>query len=296
MALRFERDERAGHLRLWDDDHLVFGWRFGEEVPLPHCFPLRTPSGRDLLTETPELYPHHQGLWLADKVQPEGGKVVDFYHYPKNQRDPADVTKGYHHAMRERSAPETAIVGSQARMSSTLDWVIEGIGSVVTDRRRASLELLPDREWVLDLSWEWQATSGPVRFLSDWIHYGWPYLRLHPQYSPEKGGRIVDDQGRVGSDRLHGQYANWVDASATIEGVTEGVAIFRNQPHEWCRWLARDYGTFGPRRPDRQSGTNFTLAPGESLTGSVRILVHRGDEISGKIASRYRQFMAETPR
>ncbi len=61
---------------------------------------------------------------------------------------------------------------------------------------------------------------------------------------------------------------------------------------EQRKWLTREYGTFGPRRPDAWSGTKFTLKRGEKLEGRVGILVHRGDVEGGRVAERYRERFA----
>ena len=44
------------------------------------------------------------------------------------------------------------------------------------------------------------------------------------------------------------------------------MALFSHSRNEYPhKWLTRDYGTFGPRRPDAQSGKPFTLAKGQTL-------------------------------
>ena len=59
-------------------------------------------------------------------------------------------------------------------------------------------------------------------------------------------------------------------------------------PHQW---LTRDYGTFGPRRPEAQNGKRFTLAKGQSLDRRVGVLVHRGDVQAADVAQRYKQYV-----
>jgi hypothetical protein len=87
------------------------------------------------------------------------------------------------------------------------------------------------------------------------------------------------------------QEALWIDYSNTVEGRTEGVALFQWPDGEAHRWLTREYGCFGPRRPDSRSGKPFTLAKGESITQRVGILVHRGDVQSGRVAERYEEYV-----
>ena len=89
------------------------------------------------------------------------------------------------------------------------------------------------------------------------------------------------------------QVARWIDYSNTVDGVTEGVALFPFPDGRERRWLTREYGTFGPRRPDECSGTGFVLARGESLRGHVGVLVHRGDVTTGRVAERYRDYIGK---
>ena len=85
--------------------------------------------------------------------------------------------------------------------------------------------------------------------------------------------------------------ARWIDYSNTIEGKAEGVAVFQRPDGQEHRWLTREYGTFGPRRPDSQSGKPFTLEKGDSITQRVAILVHLGDVKTGRVAERYQQYV-----
>lgn len=295
-ALRFEQDDVAGRVDIFCGDHLVVGWRYGSHLGLPHWFPLRSPSGRDLLTESPQPYPHHQSLWIADKVQLGDGPIVDFYHYPKNQVDPADPSRGYSRAIRQLEAPRCTVDGKHLTLLAKLGWLVDASTVMLEDERRMVVTALEDGEFLLDLQWSLRAQQGPVTFHSDWVHHGWPYLRLAPAFSIEGGGVLIDDVGRRGQAATNGHYANWVDASSALHGVTEGVALFLPQDGEWHRWVTRDYGTFGPRRGDALSGTKPVLARGQSLDGRVRLLVHRGDAHSGRVAERYRDFVREDQR
>ena len=105
--------------------------------------------------------------------------------------------------------------------------------------------------------------------------------------------RLGDDRGRKGQKATNGKYARWFDYSNTVEGQTEGLAVFSHTDNEHPhRWLTRDYGTFGPRRIDEKSGKPFTVAKGESISQRVGILVHQGDAKDGKVAARYAAYVA----
>ena len=113
------------------------------------------------------------------------------------------------------------------------------------------------------------------------------YLRMAPPFCAEQGGTIVDDRGRRGQEATDGQYAHWIDYANTVDGLAEGVAVLLPDDDRPRKWLTRAYGTFGPRRPDALSGTQFSLARGERLSGRVTLLVHNGDAETGGVAARY---------
>ncbi|MCC6782741.1 MAG: PmoA family protein [Planctomycetes bacterium] len=254
-------------------------WRAGEGVALPHWTGLRSPSGKELLDPAPTRFPHHGALWIADKVQLGEGPVIDYYH--KTHPRSAIVPQG---------EASWATVGTRRVFTASLRWVTDG-QPVLDDVRTLGYAALGSGEALIDLEWSLRAAYGELRFHSDAVHYAWPYLRLHPQFSVERGGSLVDDQGRRGQAATNLQYANWVDASATIEGVTEGIAVFLPQDGQWRKWVTRDYGIVGPRRPDARSGRPFALAAGDELRGRVRIFVHRGDARAGAVAARYRAYV-----
>ena len=70
-----------------------------------------------------------------------------------------------------------------------------------------------------------------------------------------------------------------------------GVAVFQWPDGREHRWLTREYGCFGPRRPDDRSGKPFTLKKGESITQRAGVLVHRGDVSSGRVRERYEAYV-----
>jgi hypothetical protein len=73
-------------------------------------------------------------------------------------------------------------------------------------------------------------------------------------------------------NRARGKPGRWVDYSNTVNGVTEGLAVFSHTdnppPH---KWLTRNYGCFGPRR--------------------IGVLVHTGGVTTGTVAEPYHQYI-----
>jgi hypothetical protein len=85
--------------------------------------------------------------------------------------------------------------------------------------------------------------------------------------------------------------AKWLDYSNAVEGEPAGIAVFQWPDGLEHRWLTREYGCFGPRRPDDRSGKPFVLRKGETISQRVGILVHGGDVATGRVAQRYELYI-----
>lgn len=273
------------------DGQPALAYRYADEYALPHYFPIRSPSGKSLTIQRPTRYPHHRSLWIADKVQAASRPLVDFYHCWRNQRDPKDPAVGFDHFIRHQRFAELKAEGATAIIQAELQWIINDKVPVLAEHRTLRVVGLQNREYFAELTWKLTAVDGWVTFHSDAVHYAWPYVRMHPQFSGESGGQITNDRGHFGQAETHGKTAAWIDYSNTVDGETEGLALFVHPNDGPRKWLTREYGTFGPRRPEAYNGTKFTLRKGETLQGRVGILVHRGDATSGQIAKRYQQYV-----
>ena len=173
-----------------------------------------------------------------------------------------------------------------------LVWEMDVDVPVLDELRHMRIVGLGGGEYLVDLTFTLSASYGDVTFVSDAVHYAWPYIRIHPQFSGDEGGKLINSEGGIGQSQTHNQIATWIDYSNTVDGVTEGLAVFSHtdnkHPH---RWLTREYGTFGPRRDDQRSGKPFVLTQGDSLRQRVGILVHSGDVNAGKVKERYQQYI-----
>lgn len=285
------RDAEAGTLDFLVDGRTVTTYQHAAKWALPHLHPVRSPSGKLLTAQVPDPFPHHRSLWLADKVQFGDHEPVDFYHCWKNYIDEDEPDRGYQHYIRHRRFISTGASERAAHCEAELEWVLNREVAILGDRRRIRVARLNGSEYLIDLSWSLTAPNGDVRFVSDWVHYAWPYIRMHPQFSGKRGGTITDSHGRTGQKATNSQNAEWLDYSNTVGGATEGLAVFIHggQPRQW---LTREYGCFGPKRPDRRNGEPFTLSRGQSLGDRVGILVHRGDVRGGRVAERYEQYIS----
>ncbi|KAA3607227.1 MAG: hypothetical protein DWQ01_16145 [Planctomycetota bacterium] len=291
-----QENVETGSLRFAIDGREAFVYQFDTRFALPHLWPLRSPTGRPLTVQKTEPFPHHRSIWFADKVQLKDGPVTDFYHEWANLRDKENPKAGHHSFIRHEKFTDLRCGEKKARATAVLTWMVQEQIPVLAQSLHMELEDLGAGEYLLQLSWEWKAEFGPVKFHSDWVHYAWPFLRMDPKFSGEQGGTIEDDQGRRGQKATNQKYARWIDYSNTVDGVTEGLTVFVPDDGQKRKWLTREYGTFGPRRPDAFSGSRFTLQKGESLRGRVVLLVHQGNASSPQVRKQAARWCPTQPQ
>ena len=291
--LLLQNDEEADKLTVLLGDREFLTYQYAPEFALPHIWPLRSPSGKPLTEQKPDPYPHHRSLWIADRVRIGQHLDVDFYHCFKNYHQEGKPESGYKHFIRHKEFAALHSEANSATFTAKLQWIVNDSTPVIEETRTHRAVALDDGEYLLDMQWELRPASGRTDLVvvSDWVHYAWPYLRVHPQFSGENGGTITADNGNRGQSQTNNQYAKWVDYSNTVEGKTEGVAVFPFEQQTPFKWLTREYGTFGPRRPDQLSGKHFALKPDDPLKGHAAIFVHQGNAQTGRVAERYQQYV-----
>lgn len=283
--------EQDGQLQITIDGKEALVYCHGPDVDLPHYFPVRSPSGQSLIVQRTDPFPHHRAIWFADTVRLAGQRQASFYNAYYSRLDKKDPKSPFRDRIRHL-ALQHKCQGNQAEIGLKLLWEMDRKVPVLDEERRMLVVALGNGEYFLDLKFKLTAAYDDVSFESDATHYAWPYFRISPEFSVPKGGTITNSAGGINQKQTNDKEALWVDYSGTVNGKTEGLAVFSHpdnpQPH---RWLTRDYGTFGPRRPDATSGKKFLLKKGESLRQRVGVLVHREDVKGGRVAERYQQYI-----
>lgn len=289
----FARDDAAGTLAVLVGGREAFVFRYGPEVDIPHYWPLRSPSGKNMLVQKTEPYPHHRAFWFADTVRPEGGeRDLSFYNalYSGVRTEAGDYAAPFRERIRLVSFPRLEAKNGRGEIAAELAWESAG-RPILHERRELVVRSLGRGEYLIDLAWTLTPAAGDVAFVSDDVHYAWPFLRLDPVWNGEHGGKITSDTGASGQEATNMRPALWIDYSNTVDGATEGVAVFQRPDGREHRWLTREYGCFGPRRPDDRSGKPFTLKTGDALTQRAAVLVHKGDVASGRVRERYAKYV-----
>ena len=294
--LEFQNDEVGGVLRALLSGQEIFSYQYGSRLDLPHYWPLKSPTGRNMLVQQTEPYPHHRSFWFADTIrfQGEGARDVSTYNALYSGREVGEnhFEPPFEDHVRHLAFRRIDTSASGGTLIADLVWEMDGDRPILDETRHVDVHDLGEGEYLLDLTFTLTASYGSVEFVSDDVHYAWPYLRLQTRFSGENGGVICSDSGAKGQEATNMQVALWIDYSNTLDGTTEGVAVFQWPDGQDHRWLTREYGCFGPRRPDARSGLPFVLGHGESLTQRVGVLVHRGDVESGHVAERYQAYIS----
>jgi len=290
--ITLKRDDQAGRLSVQIDGQEILAYQYSPLFDLPHYWPLNSPSGKNMLTQMAIPYPHHRSFWFADTVRVPGSKTASFYNALYSG------TGGKQNPFKPYRAPfgnqivhtgfqKLKTDGDVAVIESTLVWNIDK-KPILDEQRTVRLHALPHDEYLLDMTFSLTAAYTDVEFVSDKVHYAWPYIRINKNFNGQTGGGVItSDSGQQGQKKTDGQVAKWIDYSRK----TEGMAVYQWPDGQDHRWLTREYGCFGPRRPDKTSGIPFTLKKGQSLRQRVGILVHQGDVKSGRVAERYQQYI-----
>ncbi len=282
------RQSKANHPRILIDGREVFGYRHGPNVDLVHYYPVRSPSGRSMTVQHPDPYPHHRSFWFADKVKLGDQKPADFYNAFYSRIDEGENRGRFKRHIRHVGYRKLKMGGNRAKIVSKLVWERNVDDPVLDETRILRVTSLGNGEYLMDVTFTVTAAYGTVRFVSDDVHYAWPYVRMNETFNvDEGGGKIVNSAGGVNRDGTNMEPAKWVDYSAPVDGAWEGLAIFthpdNNRPH---KWLTRDYGCFGPRRANSQP----TLEKGESMSRRVGVYVHRGNVNTGDVEEVFKQY------
>jgi len=288
------QNDKKGQLRVLVDGNEAFVYQYASWLDLPHIWPMRSPSGQNMLVRQNEPYPHHRSFYFADTVVFDGKRKVDTYmaYYTGQEIGTGFFGPPYRDHIRHTGFKQLETTANKAVIDAALIWEMDGSAPVLDDHRQFVVHPLGNGEYLIDIRYTLTASYGDIEFVSDEVHYAWPFLRLNPSYSGDSGGTIASDTGASGQEATNLEQALWIDYSNTVGGKTEGLAVFQWPFGKSHRWLTREYGIFGPRRPDELSGHPFSLKKGESISQRVGILVHMGDVQGGRVADRYGQYVS----
>ena len=285
----------------WAKSHRInVGWRGKQITSLSqgeyraYLFPVYTPAGFAVTTESPIDHPHHNSLWLgADHFHcrfpfSTGAYEDGTYNFYVNEtfqgRSPGRILT--------ISVESTEISEAHLRLVQTLNWqgprewgAPEGRILAIETR---TIDIYPDEiANLIDIrsrlrATDWEISIGPTRH----AYFG---VRMAKALRATSGASLIDSANRSGGSEITGQISDWVDCSGTVAANRRaGVALFpapstANEP-----WFVADWGTLTVN-PFVQKGR--TIRQNEVLDLAVRVVVHDGDATQADIPSYYASFL-----
>ncbi len=238
-------------------------------------------------------HPHHRSLWFGHEgvggsntwIEPREGKPLS----------------GHLGEVVHRRFDELNIVGSEAVVTTTNDWLTADGKKVCEDERTLRFFATPDYRWI-DFLICLRATDSDLPIAD--TKEGTFAVRVAGtmKVDANKGGQIVNSRG-LKDAAAWGQPAEWVDYSGPVKDKRVGIAILSHPTnfHPAPRWHVRTYGLFAanpfgekdfPKVDGYSQGVKL-IPKGESLQLRYRVVLHRGDETEGEVGQRYREFAAD---
>ncbi len=254
-----------------------------------YVFPLYTPAGHAVTSESPGDHPHHNSFWIAAdhlhcRMPVAGGFEEYTYNFYLNEtfqgRAPGRIV--------EIGFSDEPIGSDAFRITQTLDWrgPVEWAAPEgrIAARETRSLQISAEAGmYVIDVesrlaALDWDFMLGPTR-------HAYFNVRVADSMIVAFGGTVQDDRGRIGGETVSGTEARWVDFSGPVGGgATAGITVIPDQrDHDDLSWFVADWGvvTVGPFRLKGR-----LVRRGEELLARYRVLVHDGDATAARIAAR----------
>jgi len=257
-------------------------YKFDPSQKYPYFWPVNGPaSGKSITTETSEPYPHHHSLFFGcDRVN--GGN----YWQESNERG---------QIVSQRPKIVTAS-GSQIVFTDECLWRQPGKEPIIRDRRQIVITAPSEGLRVIDF----QITMEPLTDIKiTKTNHSLFSARVVPELAVTAGGTLINAEGKTTDKGTYGVASPWCDYYGTRAGATEGLAIFQHPSDQWypSQWFTRDYGFFSPTPLNWIE--QFSLAKGQKLTLSYRVVVHSGDTQKAGIPAlfdAYKQTDVSTPK
>ena len=265
-----------------------------------YAFPVFTPAGYAVTSESPADHPHHNSFWIAaDHVHcrmPTGPDKYEEYTYnfyvdeTFQGRAPGRLIALS--SEMETLGPDRARIVQTVEWRGPAEWAAPD-GRLVARETRALAIAAEPKLYVIDVestvsATDWDFSLGPTR-------HAYFNVRLAESITVINGGHLRDDRGRSGGEAVSGTEARWVDYAGPVGGGhVAGISVFPDpRDHEELSWFVTDWGvvTVGPFRIKGR-----VVRQGESLTARYRVLIHDGDADAIDVAGRYAAYVASLPR
>jgi hypothetical protein len=261
----------------------------------PYLYPLSTASGATVTRHFPmeafpgetDDHPHQRGLFFS-----HGDINGSNFWATEPGSDIPNMGR-----MTLKKAPDATGGGKSGTIRAVFDG-IDSHGDPIMTETRTIVFYSDPRLRTIDYEIEIQAIE---RLTFGDTKEGTFGIRLATSMTEDKGGRMVNAEGKETEKNVWGQRSPWVDYYGPVGGRTVGVAIFDNpgNPRYATYWHARAYGLFAANifgvrdfTGDKSRDGSMTVERGQAIRFRYRVVVHEGDVRAAHIADLYRQYAA----
>ncbi len=256
---------------------------FGPTLNRPFFFPIIGPSGRSLTRmghpHDPVTHSHHNSFWLSHNDV----NGVSFWDDRGNGRI-------VHQRIEELEDGATS-----AALQTASAWVAKDGRTLLNERRRITVQLLPDHEWLLILDVQLAAVGTNAVTLGQ-TPFGLAGVRMAKTIGvKDGGGTIRNSEGGVNEAGVFRQHARWVDYSGPITATaSEGLTLLDHpaNPNHPAMFHVRDDGWMGAALTGE--GARL-IPPGQPLQLRYGLYVHAGIPALGKIQQQWVAFSRTPP-
>ncbi len=252
-----------------------------------YLYPVFTPAGFSVTSESPIDHPHHQSVWIGTD------HLTARLPFSSDQIEEANYNFYVNDIFQGRapgrilgvSVENTELADDHLRIIQTLHW--QGPQEWgAPDRRLLATEtrtydihpgeqanIIAIRSQLRPA--EWDIRIGPTRH----AYFG---VRLVEGLRVVDGGAFLDSANRTDADAISAHDADWVDASGLIaRGHRAGIAVLLHPSIGGRPWSASEYGTIAVN-PLVEAAASLTR--GQALDLAIRIVVHDGDADEARLA------------
>lgn len=256
----------------------------------PVLWPLIGPTGHEMTRNHPMKtgypneradHPHHRSVWFTH------GDVngISFWHEEKRSGIIA------HKKFLKVGGGKHGVIATQN------DWLSEDGNKQCEDQRTLTFGASDDARWI-DFDVTIIASEGEVKFGD--TKEGAFGIRVAGtmKVDAKMGGKIVNSEGQTDGNAW-GKRAAWVDYHGPVKDQRVGIAIL-NHPSSFRHptyWHVRTYGLFAANPFGLHNFLNskdvdgsHTLKKGESFSLHHRVLLHKGNEKTAKIAESFAEY------
>jgi len=257
-------------------------YHFGPELNRPFVFPVIGPSGRCLTRmghpHDPESHSHHNSIWISHQD-------VNGEHFWADRSGARII----HQRIEEfEDGADTAAV------QSFNAWVGKDSKTLLRERRRTSVQLLPDNEWLLILDLQLEAQETDVTLGK--TPFGLIGVRMAKSIGvKDGGGTIRNSEGGVNEPDVLWKPSRWVDYSGPITATaTEGITLMDHpaNPNHPSVFHVRNDGWMGA---SLTYDAPRTLAPGKPIQLRYGLYIHAGAPTVEQLQQRWQEFSRTTP-